>query len=303
VYVKRSGQLDLNVHACVQQILPDSNDLREIPERLKQDYQATVSSQRAQLQHPYTPLATTSFPQNAPNPKDDESESPHLGTLGSIKQVSSTDSTANELRPPQEAQEASIKDGNEEKHTACGVSHESEDPNLSIAPYPCFCDAMANKFQILMQQKIDVVRSIQNLSSLFVDASLRQVQDPMSADVCHFAQDSAVHVGQASSAGHARHATGESFAQEPDSSQQGMIGGEDQEARQTRTCGSGTSFQAGRKRGLLGECGPAIKAAYQVLKEIEDVHCSDELMHFEFCGPFWELSEVWRRLFFFLPEI
>jgi hypothetical protein len=47
-----------------------------------------------------------------------------------------------------------------------------------------------------------------------------------------------------------------------------------------------------RRKGLLGENGKVLQAAIAALGEIKDVHTSDELMHFEFCGPFWELSEV-----------
>jgi hypothetical protein len=299
VYVKRSGQLDFNARAYVQQILPDDNDLREIPECLKQDVQETMSSQRAQLQQPCAPSATTSFTRSALTPSDDEGESLPFGTRGSLKmlalslkQASSIDSTENELSPAPEAQEASIKSGNEEEHTARGSGSESEHPNCSTAPYLCFCEAMVSKVRFLMQQKKDLMRSIDNLSSLFVDAILRQGRDLMPVDACNFAQDSPLPSVHPSSARHARPATGDKVRQEPDSVQKEMDGGGEGERRKTRTRGSSTSFEVGRKRGLLGECGPAIKAAYEVLKEVEDLQSSDELMHFEFCGPFWELSEV-----------
>jgi hypothetical protein len=47
-----------------------------------------------------------------------------------------------------------------------------------------------------------------------------------------------------------------------------------------------------RRKGLLGESGKVLQAVVEALGEIKDVHTSDELMHFEFCGPFLELSEV-----------
>jgi hypothetical protein len=47
---------------------------------------------------------------------------------------------------------------------------------------------------------------------------------------------------------------------------------------------------------LLGESGEVVRSVHEALKEVEDVHCSDELMHFEFFGPFWELSEVRNEL-------
>jgi hypothetical protein len=43
---------------------------------------------------------------------------------------------------------------------------------------------------------------------------------------------------------------------------------------------------------LLGESGEVYDAAQHALTKIQDVHVSDELMHFEFWGPFWELTEV-----------
>jgi hypothetical protein len=43
---------------------------------------------------------------------------------------------------------------------------------------------------------------------------------------------------------------------------------------------------------LLGESGEVFESARQALEKIQDVHVSDELMHFEFWGPFWELTEV-----------
>jgi hypothetical protein len=43
---------------------------------------------------------------------------------------------------------------------------------------------------------------------------------------------------------------------------------------------------------LLGESGEMFESAREALAKIQDVHVSDELMHFEFWGPFWELTEV-----------
>jgi hypothetical protein len=47
-----------------------------------------------------------------------------------------------------------------------------------------------------------------------------------------------------------------------------------------------------RETMLLGESGEVFRAAQAALEEIRDVHNSDALMHFEFFGPFWELSEA-----------
>lgn len=43
---------------------------------------------------------------------------------------------------------------------------------------------------------------------------------------------------------------------------------------------------------LLGESGTAYSAVQAAVRSIVDVHESDGLMHFEFVGPFWELTEV-----------
>lgn len=43
---------------------------------------------------------------------------------------------------------------------------------------------------------------------------------------------------------------------------------------------------------LLGESGDAMHAAQEAVRSITDVHKSDELMHYEFLVPFWELTEV-----------
>ena len=48
----------------------------------------------------------------------------------------------------------------------------------------------------------------------------------------------------------------------------------------------------GRRALLLGESGEVAKAAYDALASVLDVHTSDALMHFEFIGPFEELTEV-----------
>jgi hypothetical protein len=54
---------------------------------------------------------------------------------------------------------------------------------------------------------------------------------------------------------------------------------------------------------LLGESGEMYDATRQALEKIQDVHASDELMHFEFWGPFWELTEVRTASFLaFLPS-
>lgn len=43
---------------------------------------------------------------------------------------------------------------------------------------------------------------------------------------------------------------------------------------------------------LLGECGETVKELHDALTSFQDIHSSDALMHFEFAGPFLELTEV-----------
>lgn len=43
---------------------------------------------------------------------------------------------------------------------------------------------------------------------------------------------------------------------------------------------------------VLGESGSAYSAVQAAVRDILDVHQSDGLMHYEFWGPFWELTEV-----------
>lgn len=48
----------------------------------------------------------------------------------------------------------------------------------------------------------------------------------------------------------------------------------------------------GRTQRLLGESGEVAMGVQGALQRVRDVHTSDELMHFELLGPFWELTEV-----------
>jgi hypothetical protein len=69
----------------------------------------------------------------------------------------------------------------------------------------------------------------------------------------------------------------------------------DRDDEGTSTCNSTNAGEMRRQAlvpRLLGESGQVSKAVHEALKDVEEVHCSDTLMHYEFFGPFWELSEI-----------
>ena len=57
-------------------------------------------------------------------------------------------------------------------------------------------------------------------------------------------------------------------------------------------CCASVTRGTGRTTSLLGESGDAVGVAQAALARVADAHRSDELMHYEFWGPFWELTEV-----------
>lgn len=59
-----------------------------------------------------------------------------------------------------------------------------------------------------------------------------------------------------------------------------------------------------RKRPLLlGESAEVTQEMHDALERVLDVHTSDSLMHFEFLGPFWELTEVWHLSITFVCSV
>jgi hypothetical protein len=119
------------------------------------------------------------------------------------------------------------------------------------------------------------------------DAVSQQTSAPACSDSCraHLARDSSSAIET-------------SFVKEQNGNSAGddnfEESGSEEECTSTRICTVGTAgmWRKRIRRGLLGESGQVIKTAHEALQEIMDVHSSDELMHFELCGPFWELSEV-----------
>jgi hypothetical protein len=130
-----------------------------------------------------------------------------------------------------------------------------------------------------------------------LDAVPQKASIPASSDTCpaHLGQESLSFIGATDSSEHDTNTVGQDVVQDLEAMQEsvGCLDDRDREGTSTlNSTNAGWMRTKGVETGLLGESGQAIKAAHAALEEIEDVHSSDELMHFELCGPFWELSEV-----------
>jgi hypothetical protein len=163
--------------------------------------------------------------------------------------------------------------------------------------FPCLRDATASTYQALVMQNNEIDRSIKDLSRVCLDDSEPQGVRLFPAECCHqtFSPTSPFEVNGATAHGSTadrvvvsalRDAMENDTAELADRISQGTctpIATDGEKRKET-------------KMGLLGESGEVIKAVHEALKEVEDVQRSDELMHFEFCGPFWELSQVFNTL-------
>jgi hypothetical protein len=161
--------------------------------------------------------------------------------------------------------------------------------------FQCLHDAAAGKFWALVQLNEEIETAIEELSSMCLDAAPRKPSAPASFESCltRLRQDPSL-CSEASSTERAHNTEGGLSVHDlhPIQEGAGLLGDRDKQGACTCTCTCANACNSKIMRGLLGESVDAIKAVHEALKEIEDVHCSDELMHFEFCGPFWELSEV-----------
>jgi hypothetical protein len=158
------------------------------------------------------------------------------------------------------------------------------------------------------EQNKAVKREIEDLSSLFVDAGPQPCRGAVSSNCLHFAQGVSPHLkgdGSAAYRSTGRHTAelmgGRSGGAEAVPQGAAGVGVGDRDREQVAPSARASAFNAALNDGadrtdmqirLLGESGEVMRSVYEALKKIEDVHCSDELMHFEFFGPFWELSEV-----------
>jgi hypothetical protein len=178
---------------------------------------------------------------------------------------------------------------------------ESTGQHSNEAHFQCLHDSVASNFRAMVQCNEEIETSIEQLSSVCVEAVPGQPSVPASFYSClaRLGQDPSSSGDAISSAEHDWSTGGEFADHDVYPIQEGAGSLEDGNGTTACTCACACKFSCTEEirrkkvtRGLLGESGEAIKAAHEAMKEIEAVHSSDELMHFEFCGPFWELSEV-----------
>jgi hypothetical protein len=178
---------------------------------------------------------------------------------------------------------------------------ESTSQHSNEAHFQCLHDAAASKIRALVQLHEEIETSIEELSSVCLDAVPGQPSVPASFESClaSLRQDPASLREVISSAQHDWN-TGWEFADyDLHRIQEATDRLEDRDRNAACTCEwccdsncIGEMRRNRMTRGLLGESGEAIKAAHGALRGLEVVHSTDELMHFEFFGPFWELSQV-----------
>jgi hypothetical protein len=275
----------------LQEALPSAEALQEsayLPGHWKHDIVENTILQVAVVQHLHVPSGESSLCRNMSTPNDVPYASTGLG--------SSFEPTENFL-PSLTATVALSEDSDEEHFGADGSVPEVEvvSDHLSTSQFPSLCAATVNKYQTFQHIPDDFQQIIEDLSSLCVDAGLRQGSDNVPSGRHHLTNKSSSSFGNISSSEQASAATRVGVGGDSDATEDGTVRREGTECERTHTCNPymiGGACREAVKNGLLGESGEVIKAVHEALKEIEDVHSSDELMHFEFFGPFWELSEV-----------
>jgi hypothetical protein len=208
----------------------------------------------------------------------------------------SLDSAADDSTASLEAVDASPK-GDKVKGYRVAKDSERKSQQSNETDFMCMQHAATSKFWALVDPTEETQTSLEQLSSEHLDAgpwkpsavassvsrlaSLPEGSSPFAEANCSSQHDSNSEEG--------------SLGYDFDAMRTGIGPPGGGGCEETSTCNStnvgGTRGKA-LGTGLLGESGQAIKAIHESLKELEDVHSSDELMHFEFFGPFWELSEV-----------
>jgi hypothetical protein len=176
-------------------------------------------------------------------------------------------------------------------HTDTSGSNSTTKRQHSSADHlPCLRDATSSWYQTLIKLNKEIDLCIEDFSSMCLDESDPQGTDIVSAECCHHTACYTVPLKSKGDTEEDRAADRVvvSDALENDIVKLGDMEPQSLSAPSTRDRGS----MKGSKIGLLGESGKVIKAAHEALQEVKDVHSSDELMHYEFCGPFWELTEV-----------
>jgi hypothetical protein len=246
----------------LQEALPSAGALNQaafVLQHRKRDDEGARSSQSPDVRHPLAVSPTTSLPDSA---LLREHASHASGVQGVFLNAAGKKGSI-----VHEGTDAFPAGSIVEQHKVRTRDSERTGQHPIEGHFQCLHDAEASKYRAMAQLNKEIETSIEDLASLCLDKVPGQPSDPASSESCP------ARLGHDPSSN--REAI--SFAEHD-----GITEGEDVEDR----------MRWKRRRGLLGESGEAIKAVHGALKEIEDVHSSDSLMHFEFCGPFWELSEV-----------
>jgi hypothetical protein len=276
----------------LQDELPHAGTLRKASyalQKWKHGDAETRSWQIAGTQHPNTVTASTSPPNSALLLRH--------AAHASDRQELPSDSAGNDSSASLEVAHASQKVSKVERYSMGQGEGESKSQQSNETNLLCMHNATASRFRALCDPTKEIVTSIEQLSSLHLDAGSRQHSVSASSGTCRarLPKGPSSPAEAICSSQHDSNSEGDSLVHDVDYVREGRCPLEGGGSEGTSTCNS-TNADGERKHtlatGLLGESGQALKAVHGALKEIEDVHSSDELMHFEFVGPFWELSEV-----------
>jgi hypothetical protein len=272
----------------LQDALPHTGALRKFANAFKHwndDDVSAESSQVAVVPHQNAVSASTRFPNSALQLEDTQH--------ASARQDISDNSAANKDSIHLEAKDVLPKLS---KAMPCNIGGEDSDTTSQLSSettMQCLQDAAVSKFRSLVQLSEEIETSIDEFSSTYLDEFAGQTI--ASSSKTSRPKDSASDTEAISTSQHGSNAVGELMAHNVDATLEVISGLKDMGGEGTSACQSTNAV--GKKcqavdTGLLGESGEALKAVYEALQQVEDVHSSDELMHFELCGPFWELSEV-----------
>jgi hypothetical protein len=218
------------------------------------------------------------------------------GAHASTGEETSEDSAGDDSTSSLEAADAS-PEGDKVQEYSVEKDSESESQQSNESDFTCMQHAVTSKFRAVVDPTVEIQTSIEQLSSEHLDAGpwKPSVAASSGTRLARHPRGSSSFADAICSSQHDSNSEGGSLGHDVDAMRRGIRppGGGGNEG--ISTC---NSANVGGKRGkalgtgLLGESGQAIKAIHESLKELEDAHSSDELMHFEFLGPFWELSEV-----------
>jgi hypothetical protein len=233
---------------------------------------------------------------------DVEASSSHMALVQPLqasyaRQGHAFDSAGSESSTYHAAMDASPGENRKTQNKTGGGEGRSATQLSDEASFQCLRDAALGKFRSLAQMNEEIETSIEELANVSLDTVPRQPSVTASFDTCRttLRRDSSSHIEAMDSSEHDSNVVGDELFRHVDELQEGLSPLKDMDADRSSTC---NSTNAGGKRrqvlvsGLLGESGETLKAVHEAMKKVKDVHNSDELMHFEFCGPFWELTEV-----------